>query len=109
VEQLAVSRERNRLARDLHDTLAHSLAALSVQLEALRTLVVHEPAAVQDALNEVTTLARNGLEESRQAIQALRTDPLKTMGLVGALRETLQAFQAGTGVQADLSVAGLGA
>ena len=106
VEQLAVSRERNRLARDLHDTLAHSLAALSVQLEALRTLVVHEPTAVQDALNNVTTLARNGLEESRQAIQALRTDPLKTLGLVGALRSMLQNFQARTGVQADLTVAG---
>jgi signal transduction histidine kinase len=106
VEQLAVSRERNRLARDLHDTLAHSLAALSVQLEALRALLTHDPAAAQDALNGVTTLARNGLEESRQAIQALRTDPLKTLGLVGALRSTLRAFQARTGVQADLSVAG---
>jgi len=106
VEQLAVSRERNRLARDLHDTLAHSLAALSVQLEALRTLLAHDPAAAQDALNGATTLARNGLEESRQAIQALRTDPLKTLGLVGALRSTLQAFQARSGVQADLSVAG---
>ena len=106
VEQLAVSRERNRLARDLHDTLAHSLAALSVQLEALRTLLTHDPAAAQDALNGVTTLARNGLEESRQAIQALRTDPLKTLGLVGALRGMLQNFQARTGVQADLTVAG---
>jgi signal transduction histidine kinase len=106
VEQLAVSHERNRLARELHDTLAHSLAALSVQLEALRTLLTHDPAAAQDALNGVTTLARNGLEESRQAIQALRTDPLKTLGLVGALRSTLRAFQARTGVQADLSVAG---
>ena len=38
VEQLAVSRERNHLARELHDTLAHSLAALAVQLQALRTL-----------------------------------------------------------------------
>jgi signal transduction histidine kinase len=106
VEQLAVSRERNRLARDLHDTLAHSLAALSVQLEALRTLLAHDPAAAQDALNDVAVLARNGLEESRQAIQALRSDPLKTLGLVGALRSTLQAFQARTGVQTDLSVAG---
>jgi len=103
---LAVSRERNRLARDLHDTLAHSLAALSVQLEALRTLLTHDPAAAQDALNGVTTLARNGLEESRQAIQALRTDPLKTTGLVGALRNTLQAFQARTGVRTNLIVAG---
>jgi len=106
VEQLAVSRERNRLARELHDTLAHSLAALSVQLEAIHTLMLHEPTAVQDALNDVTTLARNGLEESRQAIQALRTDPLKTLGLVGALRGMLQNFQARTGVQTNLIVAG---
>ena len=106
VEQLAVSRERNRLARELHDTLAHSLAALFVQLEALRTLMTHDPAAAQDALNGVSALARNGLDESRQAIQALRTDPLKTLGLVGALRSTLRAFQERTGVRADLSVAG---
>jgi signal transduction histidine kinase len=106
VEQLAVSRERNRLARDLHDTLAHSLAALSVQLEALRTLLTHDPAAAQDAVGGISSLARQGLEESRQVIQALRTDPLKTLGLVGALRSTLQDFQARTGVQADLSVAG---
>src|SRR6185503_9514211 len=38
VEQLSISRERNRLARELHDTLAHSLSALSVQLEAVSSL-----------------------------------------------------------------------
>ena len=106
VEQLAVSRERNRLARDLHDTLAHSLTALTVQLEALRTLLIHDPAAAQDKLDEISALARDGLEEARQAIKALRTDPLKTMGLVGALRSTLRAFQARTGVQANFSIAG---
>ena len=106
VEQLAVSHERNRLARDLHDTLAHSLTALTVQLEALRTLLVHDPAAAQDKLDEISALARQGLEESRKAIQALRTDPLKTVGLVGALRGTIRAFQVRTGVQANFSVAG---
>ena len=106
VEQLATSRERNRLARELHDTLAHSLSALTVQLESLRTLLVHDPAAAQKAVDEISNLARRGLEESRQAIQALRTEPVETLGLAGALRDRLQAFQARTGVQADLSVAG---
>jgi len=106
VEQLAVSRERNRLARELHDTLAHSLSGLTIQLEALRSLLIHDPAAAQDALDDVTALARDGLEGSRQAIQALRTDQVETLGLTGALREALQAFQARTGVQADLAVAG---
>jgi signal transduction histidine kinase len=106
VEQLATSRERNRLARELHDTLAHSLSALTVQLEALRILLAHDPTAAQEALAEITALSRCGLQESRQAIQALRTNPVETLGLSGALRDALQAFQARTGAQANLILAG---
>ena len=106
VEQLAVSRERNRLARELHDTLAHSLSALTVQLEALRALLVNDPAAAVPAVDDLSALARRGLEESRQAIQALRTGPVETLGLDGALRDLLQTFQARIGAQTDLIVAG---
>jgi signal transduction histidine kinase len=106
VEQLAVSRERNRMARDLHDTLAHSLAGLSVQLEALRTLVRRDPQAALQAVDEAAAVAKRGLEESRQAIGALRSDPVTTMGLIGALRGELRALEARTGVAAELSLAG---
>jgi signal transduction histidine kinase len=106
VEQLAVSRERNRMARDLHDTLAHSLSALVVQLEALRTLIKHDPGAAEGMLDEITEVARHGLEESRQAIQALRTGPVEEMGLTGALRDRLRILQERTAIQADLRVAG---
>jgi signal transduction histidine kinase len=106
VEQLAVSRERNRLARELHDTLAHSLSALTVQLEALRSLLANDPKAAQETLDDISALARDGLEDSRKAIEALRTDPVETLGLIGTLRDTIQTFQARTGVQADLSIAG---
>lgn len=106
VERLATSRERNRLARELHDTLAHSLSALAVQLEALRTLLVNDPAAAQRAVDETAELARHGLEESRQAIQALRADPLETWGLAGALQDLIQAFQERTGVEVHLVIAG---
>jgi signal transduction histidine kinase len=106
VEQLAISRERNRLARELHDTLAHSLSALTVQLQALRSLLANDPRASEEAVDEIATLARRGLEESRQAIQALRTDPVETLGLAGALRDELQSFQARTGLQSDLIMAG---
>jgi signal transduction histidine kinase len=103
---LAISRERNRLARDLHDTLAHSLSALTVQLEALRILIANDPKAAEKAVDELSALARRGLEDSRRAIQALRSGPVETVGLDGALRDTLQAFQARTGVSTNLSVAG---
>jgi signal transduction histidine kinase len=106
VEQLAVSQERNRLARDLHDTLSHSLSALAVQLEALRALLAHDPAAAQDAVGEISALARHGLDESRQAIRSLRTGPVEAVGLSGALRESLRGLQERIGIQVDYSVAG---
>ena len=106
VEQLAISRERNRMARDLHDTLAHSLSALIVQLEALRAQLTHDPAGAEEMVDELSVLARRGLEESRQAIQALRRDPVEVLGLEGALRDMLQALQIRSGIQATLSVAG---
>jgi signal transduction histidine kinase len=106
MEQLAVSRERNRMARDLHDTLAHSLSALTVQLEALRTLMANDPGAARASVDDVAELAKRGLEESRQAIQALRTGPVETLGLTGALREAIEALQERTGAQASLSTAG---
>jgi len=108
VEQLAVSRERNRLARELHDTLAHSLSALTVQLEALRTLLKNDPAAAEPTVGELADLARHGLEDSRQAIRALRREPVEVLGLENALRDMLAAFQARNGVPAYLSVAGNG-
>jgi signal transduction histidine kinase len=106
VEQLAVSRERNRLARELHDTLAHSLSALTVQLEALRTLLRNDPERAEAVVEDLASLARRGLEDSRQAIQALRREPVEVLGLENTLRDKLQAFQARTGIPAVLTVAG---
>lgn len=106
VEQLAISRERNRLARDLHDTLAHSLSAITVQLEALRTLMTNDPQSAQELVQDISALARRGLEESRQAIQALRSDPVETLGLAGAIREQLRTLRARAGIHAELGVAG---
>ena len=106
VEQLAVSRERNRLARELHDTLAHSLAALTVHLGALRTLLDHDPKAAEEATDRALQVAREGLEESRQAIQALREEPLVTLGLVAAVRAEVESFENRLGVATSLTVAG---
>jgi signal transduction histidine kinase len=106
VEQLTASRERNRLARDLHDTLAHSLAALTVQLQALRTLLIHDPVRAEGALDEAIAVAQRGLQESRQAIQALRVDPVETLGLATAIETELRTFEGRTGIHGELRLAG---
>lgn len=69
--------ERNHLARELHDVLAHTLSALSLQLEAFGTVVDAEPGAgpaVHEQLERTRHLVREGLDEARGAVRALRED-----------------------------------
>jgi signal transduction histidine kinase len=69
--------ERNHLARELHDVLAHTLSALSLQLEAFATVVDAEPgtsSAVREQLERTRTLVHEGLDEARGAVRALRDD-----------------------------------
>ena len=98
LEELTISRERNRLARELHDTLAHSLSAVTVQLEAVRSLWEINPVAAQDMLGRADETARRGLTEARRALQDLRASPLQDLGLSLALRELAKtaAERAGT-------------
>ena len=87
LEHLATSRERNRLARELHDTLAHSLSGIAVQLEAVKTLWDENPEQAQGMLDRALSDARSGLGEARRAIQTLRAEPLEELGLVGAVKK----------------------
>ncbi len=84
-EQLVRLHERNRLARELHDTLAHTLSGLTVQLDALASL--WEPASprAQRLLAHALTNARTGLEETRRALRDLRAAPLEDLGLALAV------------------------
>jgi signal transduction histidine kinase len=90
LEQLTISQERNRLARELHDTLAHSLSGTAVQLQAVSTLLKHDPEAAVVELAEAQKQIRRGLDESRRAITALRASPLEELGLAEALRQRAQ-------------------
>ena len=90
LQELATSRERNRLARELHDTLAHSLSALTVQLEAVRSLWNVDLAAARRQLEQADETARLGLTEARRALRALRASPLQDLGLALALRDLAQ-------------------
>ncbi len=87
IEELAISQERNRLARELHDTLAHSLSATAVQLQAVQTLLKVEPEAAGIELRLAQQQIKDGLHESRRAIKALRASPLEELGLTDALHQ----------------------
>jgi signal transduction histidine kinase len=90
LEQLATTRERNRLARELHDTLAHTLSAVAVELEAVDSLWDVDPAQARTLLQRSLSATRTGLTETRRALQALRSSPLEDLGLALAIRQEAQ-------------------
>jgi len=100
IEQLATSRERVRLARAMHDTLAHTLAAMVIQLEAVDALYEVDPDAAQAQLGKASREARIGLDETRQAILDLRSAPVEELGLDKALGQLVHRFEQRNGIQA---------
>jgi signal transduction histidine kinase len=79
--------ERQRLAREMHDVLAHSLSGLLLQLEGARMLVVKDPGdpRLPGAIERAYRLGRSGLEEARRAIGMLRDDDLPGPELLAGL------------------------
>ena len=97
--------ERNHLARELHDVLAHTLAALSIQLEAFATVVDAEPGpspAVREQLERTRRLVREGLDESRRAVRALRDDAVPLDERLRGLSEQQGAAYTVSGVPRPL-------
>ena len=74
VAQLAAANERNRLAREIHDTLGHYLTVIHVQLEAARAIVRTDADRGVLAITRAQSLARDGLAAVRQSVKALRED-----------------------------------
>lgn len=70
--ELAVVNERNRMARDIHDSLGHHLAAVSVQLEMAIKLFEREPSASLQAMTVAKSATQEALEEVRQSVGALQ-------------------------------------
>jgi signal transduction histidine kinase len=98
-------RERQHLAREMHDVLAHSLSALAVQLEGTRLLARSTGAdpSVVEAVERSHHLARGGLDEARRAIEALRGGDMPGPD---RLRALTAAFHEQTGVETALALDG---
>jgi two-component system NarL family sensor kinase len=92
--RLATIEERNRLAREIHDTLAQGLTAITLQLETADALVTSRPERAEEAIRRALSLARANLEEARRSMIDLRAAPLQDHTLPEALaalvRETVR-------------------
>lgn len=94
----AVVRERLRLARDLHDTLAHSMMAMLTEIRVLKRMAVSKPEALPDELVRAEQAAREGLSEARLAIDQLRSNPVRDLGLGAALADLARTVSDRSGI-----------
>lgn len=98
LERMAEIRERNRLAREIHDTLGHTLTGIIMGSEASLALFEDSPEESRKRIEAVTKSARDGLNDVRASIKALRPDSLQKQGLDMTLREMIAKFQKTTSV-----------
>jgi two-component system NarL family sensor kinase len=89
--------ERNRLAREIHDTIAQDLSAIAFQLEAAEALLAQraEPERVQRSVTAALDLARKGLDEARRSVLDLRAAPLEGRTLPAALATLVAEMDTG--------------
>ncbi len=101
--ELAATRERNRIARDIHDSVGHYLTVVHVQIEAARAIVARDPAGAGECLVRAQDLAREGLGELRRSVSLLRAGGDRPFG-VSLAKLVDDARQAG--LDAQLAVEG---
>jgi signal transduction histidine kinase len=93
VETLATDLERNRIARDIHDTLGHSLTSLDVQIELAQRLQATEPARAQQSIDLAKKLSSQALDNVRQALGTMKRSNFDLTEAIVALSEQNQPFQ----------------
>jgi signal transduction histidine kinase len=103
LEELATSRERNRLALELHDTLAHTLSGLSVQLETVKAYWNVDDKTARSLLEQALKATHLGLDETRRTLKALRAGPLDDLGLTPALRKMAEDTAVRYGLTLDMA------
>ena len=105
--EAAVTEERNRMARDIHDTLAQGLTGVIVQLEAARGAVArHDLTDTNTRIERARELAKSSLKEARRSVLALRPSSLKAGTLHAALNDLLLRMTEGTPLRAEFRVTG---
>jgi signal transduction histidine kinase len=104
IEDQATLQERNRIAREIHDSLGHSLTAQSIQLENALMLLQSNVEKAGMFLIEAKCLGTLALKDVRQSVSALRSNPLQGQSLEAAIAVLMNHFDETTGIALDYTV-----
>lgn len=86
-ERMAQTRERNRLAREIHDTLGHTLTGIATGLDACLALMDISPEQTRKQLELLSKVSRDGIKDIRRSVNELRPDSLERLSLEVAIRK----------------------
>jgi signal transduction histidine kinase len=100
----AALEERQKLARELHDSVSQALYAIGLNTTVAQVVLESDPARVSGLLGDILRLTENGLAEMRSLIFELRPESLETEGLVGALEKQAAAFQGRHSTRVELTL-----
>ncbi len=103
IENQATLQERTRIAREMHDSVGHSLTAQSIQLENVELWMLPDPTKASDHLTKARSLGKDALQSVRHTVAALRNNPLKGLSLSQALIKLTQEFERNTTIRVLLS------
>ena len=98
-EKAAETRERNRLAREIHDTLGHSFVGIITGIEACVALLDVAPDATKVQLMAIAEVARQGMTDVRRSVKALRPDALEKLDLEKALTQMITEMKTATSAE----------
>jgi signal transduction histidine kinase len=104
IEELATLQERNRIAREIHDSLGHTLTVFNFHLAAAMRLFHSNPSKAEALLLDLKELGDSALQEVSRSVSSLRTDPLAGLSLMKAIEDLVINFHQATGVMPDCVV-----
>ena len=106
VRDVAVVEERNRLAREIHDTLAQGFVGVIRQLEVAERIINKDTAQAIKHLNQASTLARYSLNEARRSVLSLRPSAIEQVSLPDAIRTEAKRFSEINDIPVNVNVSG---
>lgn len=100
--RLAEIRERNRIAREIHDTLGHTLTGLAAGIDACIALAGDDKPALRNQLDLLSKVSRNGIKDIRMSVSSLRPDAPERLNLKNAIEELVENTKRVAGVNINL-------
>lgn len=104
IEDQATLQERNRIAREMHDSVGHSLTAQSIQLENVAMLLNQDTNKAASHLDKARQLGKQALQNVRHSVASLRNHPLQGQALDVAIAKLIKEFEANNGIVIDVQI-----